>query len=125
MKNPKPPPFLAGLLAVKGAAAPSSADRDNLGPSRVGQAAADAMTRNRRPVPGGPPAGGAAGGGQGARVNVSVRLDPDRHRRLRLASIHLGKPAQAIMVRALDAYLERIANGPPAGRTDRDAEQGP
>jgi hypothetical protein len=42
------------------------------------------------------------------RVRVALRLDEPRHRRLRLAAAHMHKSAQAVMLAALDHYLERI-----------------
>lgn len=43
-----------------------------------------------------------------ARLRVALRLDEARHRRLRLAAAHLHKSVQAVMVAALDHYLDRI-----------------
>ena len=41
-------------------------------------------------------------------LRVPVRLDQARHRRLRLAAAHFHKSAQAVMLSALDHYLDRI-----------------
>lgn len=45
----------------------------------------------------------------GERVNLSFRLDADRHLRLKLAAAHLRKSSQRILELALDSYLERVA----------------
>ena len=42
------------------------------------------------------------------RLRVSLRLDEPRHRRLRLAAAHFRKNVQAVMLAALDHYLDRI-----------------
>ncbi len=42
------------------------------------------------------------------RLRVALRLDDARHRRLRLAAAHFHKSAQAVMMDALDHYLDRI-----------------
>jgi hypothetical protein len=42
------------------------------------------------------------------RVRVALRLDEPRHHRLRLAAAHMRKSAQAVLLTALDHYLERI-----------------
>jgi hypothetical protein len=70
--------------------------------------------RNFAPMPSidrRPPAkseGGKGGGGGkpslGA-VKLSLRLDPERHTRLRVAAAHLRRSGQEIMLAALDAYL--------------------
>jgi len=43
------------------------------------------------------------------RLRVPLRLDAARHRRLRIAAAHFHKSAQAVMLAALDNYLDRIA----------------
>jgi hypothetical protein len=42
------------------------------------------------------------------RLRVALRLDEPRHRRLRLAAAQFHKTAQAVMLAALDHYLDRI-----------------
>lgn len=44
----------------------------------------------------------------GRRAAVTLRLDPARHVRLRLACALAGRSAQAILSEALDAYFETI-----------------
>ena len=106
MKTKKAAQLTSGLLASKGDAAPSSANRENLGPGNVDQALAFAAEAAEAV------SNGAATGKsrRKGRVNLSLRLDADRHRRLKLATIHLGETAQTIMIRALDQYLDQVAN---------------
>ena len=42
-------------------------------------------------------------------AKVSLRLDPDRHQRLRIAALHQRRSGQQLLLAALDAYLERSA----------------
>lgn len=42
------------------------------------------------------------------RTRVSLRLDDRRHRRLRLAAAHLRQSAQAVLLAALDHYLDHV-----------------
>ena len=46
---------------------------------------------------------------QGRRVAFTLRLDPERHLRLRLASAVLGRSAQEILTEALDSRLDALA----------------
>ncbi|MBK1696271.1 hypothetical protein [Rhodovibrio salinarum] len=48
-----------------------------------------------------------------ARVRVSLRLTGERHRRLRLASIHLNASLQQILTHALDQYLAQLTPACP------------
>ena len=41
---------------------------------------------------------------------VTLALDPTRHRRLRLAAAHLDQTEDALMVAALDHYLDRVVS---------------
>ena len=52
---------------------------------------------------------GEPGGGAHARARVSLRLDDARHRRLRLAAIHLDASLQQLLTHALDQYLAQVA----------------
>lgn len=56
---------------------------------------ATAPRHDRRPV------------GSGARVAMTVRLDHERHHRLRVLSAHLNKSSQEILVEALDKFLDK------------------
>lgn len=55
----------------------------------------------------------AQGGGSPPRrastAKVSLRLDPDRHQRLRIAALHQRRSGQQLLLAALDAYLDRSA----------------
>ena len=58
---------------------------------------------------------------RGAKAAFTLRLDTDRHRRLRLASAVTGRSSQHIVTQALDAFLltvpevdARVAHLPPA-----------
>jgi hypothetical protein len=72
-----------------------------------------------------------AAGDPRSRARVSLRLDDTRHRRLRIASIHLDASLQQILTHALDQFLAQVAvdcpcmsrgGGEPDGRTCRDAD---
>ncbi len=95
----------SGLLARKGDAVPTSLvvvpviARVHHGEVKPG------LPPLRRGLGGKPP----HDGGAAPAAKLSVRLDDDRHRRLRLAALHLGRSGQQIMIEALDAYLERAA----------------
>ncbi len=45
---------------------------------------------------------------QGKRAAFTLRLDPDRHLKLRLAATLQGKSAQSLVTQALDAMLETM-----------------
>lgn len=109
------------LLVRKGTAAPSPLGREagpdaparrrftpKLAPSPVALAAANdksakAAGRNGKPR--------AAPSGEGpSRVRrFTLRLSREQHLRLRLASVHLGRSGQKLLLEALDEYLGRIA----------------
>lgn len=73
---------------------------------------------------GGPPpitnsmAGGSGGSTSagGERSRVSVRLDRERHLKLKLTAAHLDSSLQDVMTDALDRYLEQL--GPEVLRND-------
>jgi hypothetical protein len=44
-----------------------------------------------------------------SRARVSLRLDDVRHRRLRIAAIHLDASLQQLLTHALDQYLAQVA----------------
>jgi len=46
-----------------------------------------------------------------ARPRVSMRIDETQHRRLRLAAAHLRKSVHAVLLDALDHYLDQVAPG--------------
>jgi hypothetical protein len=49
-----------------------------------------------------------AGAGGDAARQVTLPLDPSRHRRLRLAAAHLDQTEDALIVAALDHFLDRV-----------------
>jgi len=51
--------------------------------------------------------------GEGARIAMTVRLDHDTHRRLRLLSAHTNKSSQEIFTEALESYMKRTATKIP------------
>jgi len=57
-----------------------------------------------------------ANGGDGERIRLSLRLDPERHLRLKLASVHSRKSAQQILTDALDLYLTQLASTVSGGQ---------
>ena len=44
----------------------------------------------------------------GHRKKLSVRLEPIRHMKLKLAAFHMGLSAQELITRALDRYIETV-----------------
>jgi len=79
-----------------------------------GTAHAPSTPRVQRPQgPAVPPA--AAEGGDTLR-QLSLRLDPARHRRLRLAAAHLDRTEEALMLAALDHYLGNVVSPLLEGR---------
>lgn len=105
------------LLASKGAAAPSnsvSAFLEELPSSQnsTGGSAPDAPVRATARADvvcvAAAPEESATPDTAAVRAKLSVRLDPDRHLRLKLAAAHLRRSSQAIMLDALDAYLSTV-----------------
>ena len=105
----------ARLLARKGDARPAPIDT---GEGRARPASADPAIG--RPTAGPWPAPAAwpeePAGDPRRRVRVSLRLDDGRHRRLRLAAIHLDASLQQILTHALDQYLAQVAPDCPCMR---------
>lgn len=109
MKKSRTAQLSSDLLVSKGAAGPSHATRETLGPDQIEQALRDARAHagsGREPKPGEP------GADDDGRVTLSIRLDPERHRRLKLATVHRGETAEGIMIEALDTFISRIAGEP-------------
>ncbi len=50
------------------------------------------------------------------RVRVSLRLDPERHLKMKLAAAHGRQSVQDFLVSALDRHLDRIAETLAAGK---------
>jgi len=110
----RPASLTSALLARKGAAAPSpledggppedGAPSDPLTRAVSAAGLADATAPARRARTGKPTS-------RSARRRFTLRLDPDQHLRLRLASVQLGMSSQALVLAALDAHLRNIAPG--------------
>jgi hypothetical protein len=107
MMQAKPAAALASdLLARKGEAVPTSLVVLPIVPRAPAGEFKPELSVPRDGARGGkPPRGGAAT----VAAKLSLRLDGDRHHRLRLAALHLGRSGQQILVEALDVYLERSA----------------
>jgi hypothetical protein len=58
---------------------------------------------------------GSGHGGLEHRRRITLRLDPTRHRRLKLAAAHLNASLQDLVIAALDSHLMRVAPGLAAG----------
>ena len=53
----------------------------------------------------------------GRRAAFTLRLDPERHLRLKVAGVVLGRSSQDIVTEALDTYLSHVGDA-PAGSSD-------
>lgn len=82
-------PLTAALLARKGTAAPAAlgagASRPAAAPGQT-----DGIVRD------------------GERARVTLRLDEQRHLRLKLTAAHLQQSLQELMTEALDRYLDQV-----------------
>ncbi len=78
-------------------------------------------TANARPVLRVPPSSGSAATrpngaphlrvvGAAPRIRISIRLDPDRHRALKLIAAHTGRSVQDLAVAALEEYLGALGS---------------
>ncbi len=106
----------SALLARKGSALPTG--YTPIRAQDVG-AARSANENAGKPHPLPPPALVARGGPpptENGRARVSVRLDRERHLKLKLTAAHLQSSLQDIFTDALDRYLEQI--GPEVLRSD-------
>jgi hypothetical protein len=84
LSQPLPAPAALGPARVNGAAAP--------GPLTVDAARSPGRRR--------------AGAAREARVALTLRLDRERHRRLKVFSARRQQSTQEVLLEALDAYLE-------------------
>lgn len=109
----------SNLLARKGAAAPvdiSSANAsaakapagswNNVASARPAKKSAAPPTVN--PIPTALPDHAKPHEDHSDRVAMTLRLDPQQHRRLRLVSVHSHLSAREIMTAALDIYLDHL-----------------
>lgn len=100
------------LLARKGTARPSAAVPRSAG--------ADIPSTPRAPLRLAPPQEPPA---SGERARISLRLDPERHRRLRLAAAHLDCSLQDLLIAALDEHLSGLHLGCPCFQEGGEACQ--
>lgn len=106
---PSPFKFEAGKREARTDAPPRRRFTPKLAPSPESLRAdndkpAKAAKRSGKPRP-------APSGGEGSSEirRFTLRLSPDQHLRLRIASVHLGKSGQKLLLQALDEYLDRVA----------------
>lgn len=103
----------AALVArQRGDAAPcaDAADRDLLrAKPRAPRRPALGRTAEVRPLHGSPRAKAAAGRESETRVRIGLRLDVERHLRLKLLAAREERSMQAVLTEALDQYLARHA----------------
>ena len=109
------------LLARKGKAAPTPETPPKLmrqqEPGKSGDSAnAEASGNAERPAAVRPPAPSSPAAGQaqkasasGERIRLSVRLEAETHRRLKLLSAYTQDSIQDILAHAIDAYIEQVA----------------
>jgi hypothetical protein len=90
----EPASLTEALIVAKGAAAPSHFTTARREP--------DPIRHRPRPAEG--------------RARLPLRLDEERHRRLRLATAHLRKSGQALLLAALDHYLDHVVPALIPGR---------
>jgi hypothetical protein len=83
----------AGLLVAKGGASPSGEG----GASETGTV--EFLPKERRT---------GSGGGEDGMTRVSLRMATARHLRLRLAAAHLGRSNHALMLAAIDHYIDTV-----------------
>jgi hypothetical protein len=99
----------SALIARKGHAVPSG-----YGSTSTTPAAPAPIARNSRPVAQSPtPVAGLGKGAQkttevAGRVRVSLRINDERHLRLRLTASHMQTTLQDILTQALDNYLDQL-----------------
>jgi hypothetical protein len=106
----------SALLARKGSAAPTGYT-----PMRVQDVGTARGANENAGKPQPPPLSLATAGGgmpslDSERARVSVRLDRERHLKLKLTAAHLQSSLQDIFTDALDRYLEQL--GPEVLRND-------
>ena len=109
------------LLARKGTATPTAETPPKLMRQQEPGKAADAPNAAAgagadRPAPVRPPAQSAPAADQGPkastggeRIRLSVRLEAETHRRLKLLSAYTQDSIQDILAHAIDAYIEQVA----------------
>ena len=111
MRNRGPASLTSSLLAEKGTAMPTVgqaaqlADPAPMPPAcEVAAAAIPNHRQHSSRLDGSAPRRDQAG-----RVRVTMRVDSERHFRLKLVAAHLNQSTQDILTAALDAYLDQVA----------------
>lgn len=87
-------PLTAGLLVAKGSASPSG---DASAPE---SGTVEFLPKENRAR--------AAAAGEAGLTRVSLRMPTARHLRLRLAAAHLGRSNHALMLAAIDHYIDTV-----------------
>lgn len=120
MTMSEPAVLSSAVLARKGAAVPTGYTPLRPYDVNAGKGAARITDENAGDPPPAAKCAAAAIGGPssraGGRARVSVRLDRERHLKLRLTAAHLRRTLQDVITDALDRYLEQL--GPEVLRTD-------
>ena len=88
MNKKRPAALTSSLLADKGKASPT------ISPAMPGTRAVGGLVASS-------PAAG--------RAKLTMRLDRERHFRLKLVAAHLKRSSQEVLTQALDAYLDQLA----------------
>lgn len=102
---PPPARLNGGLLARKGQATPTNAAYPRLASSRPDAVtAALGQVRPGRPICEEPNTRRPRR--ESDRVGLTLRLDRDRHTRLKIVAARHGQSGQSVLLDALDAYLE-------------------
>ncbi len=131
MNNRGPASLTSSLLAEKGAAIPTvgpvdgSARPTTIPPPPAGDIAATA--RPTQPPETAPFDDATPRRDKADRVRVTLRIDPERHFRLKLVAAHLNQNTQDVLSVALDSYLDQVApaviNSAAAGRLAGESGQ--
>ena len=102
MTKKRPAALTSSLLAAKGKASPTAS-----------LATPDTPAFGAPGAAGGPPSNSPAEAGpktdKPGRAKLTMRLDRERHFRLKLVAAHLKRSSQDVLTQALDAYLDRVA----------------
>lgn len=117
VKKAKVAKLTGNLLVTKGNAVPSSAVQENLGADNVALAVSNAMKATAKKA--GRPSGKSSNANSSDPKNfasdefvaLSIRLGPERHRRLELARLALGQTAEGVVIAAVDEFLDRVSVG--------------
>jgi hypothetical protein len=108
MNAPEAASLTSALLVRKGAAVPAgyvslaaavrgvrASDADAAGVTPISEAGKTARPRRRRAA-------------SDPRARISLRLDDERHLKLKLTAAHLHKKLQDVVIAALDGYLDQV-----------------